>query len=100
MERAKRLDALLTAERWSSRNLAKQAGLVHTYVNRRRNGQADITIEDVELFAPYLKMNVTDLFTYIMWGTELPNDPKGVGSTSAFSHAALAQSVERFTRNE
>ena len=60
--RAKCLDELFTAERWTNRKIATRLGLSHTYVGRRRDGQNDMTFEDIEMFADVLKMDGAELY--------------------------------------
>lgn len=72
--RAAVLDRLLEEERWTSRKAATALGLTHTYVGRRRNGEQDLTFEDIELFASLLKLTPEALFAELR-AAEGTNDP-------------------------
>lgn len=65
LHRAARLDDLFTDERWSSREIAAKTGLVHTYVQRRRNGASAISLEDLDVFAPLVRMSPVELHVYL-----------------------------------
>ena len=60
--RARALDRMLEAERWTNRKAASALGLTHTYVGRRRNGELDLTFADVEMFAGLLRLTPEQLF--------------------------------------
>lgn len=63
---AKNLRGILSEERWSGRKAAVALGLTPMYVNRRLNGEAELSVSDVEMFARLLKIDSSALYAVLM----------------------------------
>ncbi|WP_420824538.1 helix-turn-helix domain-containing protein [Subtercola vilae] len=79
-------------------DLAASLGLDQTAVSKKNRGSQSYSVKQLKVIAFKLDTSVA----YLVGETNVisPTDPDAVGSSVASSHAALAQSVERFTRNE
>lgn len=74
--RARHLRELL--EPWSLRKLAVRTGLSKGVVDSRLSGETPLTMSDVEVFAPVLRMKPEDLFSELL--TVKPDSDTSVGS--------------------
>lgn len=76
--RADRMRDLL--EPWSLRKLEARTGLGRNYLQSRLNGTTALSISDVEVLAPVIRMTPGDLFAELMSiNDETAPTPKGGG---------------------
>ncbi|WP_025159506.1 hypothetical protein [Leifsonia aquatica] len=71
---AKNLRGILAEERWSGRKAAIALGLTPMYVGRRLNGEAELSVSDVAMFARLLKLDSGALYALLMKPTTLDRD--------------------------
>lgn len=80
---AEEIRALLARRRMSGRELARQMGASHSWVNFRLTGTQPITLDDLERFAGILNVEVSDLL------------PRGTEGRSVISVGAPREKTTR-----
>lgn len=79
----------LLAERWSLRKLEAATGIKKGAIARRFAGHTELSVSDIEVFAPLLRMNPEQLFARLRAVEVLPgvdSNHEPIGSTSALEN--------------
>lgn len=95
-------------EPWSLRKLEARTGLGRNYLAGRLNGDQALSISDIEVLAPVIRMSPAELFAELMHIDGAPDDrpnrrtlvPKVVGSATVTDineyRASVAQGIEHW----